>query len=67
MDHNTLWFIANGGARQMGPGPAPRPYRPVPTGTPQGPYFKCEKDHLDKRLSSSQRGKAGNIDCTTHW
>ena len=45
MDHNTLWFIANGGVGQMGPGPAPRPYRPAPTSTPQGPDFKCEKDH----------------------
>lgn len=23
MDHNTLWFIANGGARQVGPAPRP--------------------------------------------
>ena len=29
----------------MGPGPAPRPYSPAPTSTPQGPDFKCEKDH----------------------
>ena len=42
LDKWTLWFI--NGTRQMGQ-PTPRPYRPAPTGTPQGPCFKCRKDH----------------------
>lgn len=46
MDHNTLWFIANGSADHGGPGPAPRPYRPAQgAGAPQGPCFKCGEDH----------------------
>lgn len=44
MDHNTLWFIANGGARQVGP--APRPYRPAqPAAVPPGPCYRCGGDH----------------------
>ena len=45
MDHNTLWFIANGGVHQRG-GPGPRPYKPGPTqGEPRGPCYNCQGDH----------------------
>ena len=46
MDHNTLWFIANGGvmgeARTQGYHPeGQRPYKPLPV----GPCFECKGDH----------------------
>lgn len=46
MDMNTLWFIANGGARQMGQ-PGQRPYKsgPNPATTPPGPCYNCGEDH----------------------
>ena len=45
MDRNTLWFIANGGARQGGPGQPPRPYRPAQQAGPPGPCYHCGEDH----------------------
>lgn len=41
MDHNTLWFIANGGARQALPGIRPYPPRVIPMGT----CYRCKGDH----------------------
>ena len=41
MDHNTLWFIANGMQRQAGPG-GPRPYKGGPNQiAPPGPCYDC--------------------------
>ena len=45
MDHNTLWFIANGMARPIGPN-EPRPYKLGPSlALPLGPCFNCGGDH----------------------
>ena len=46
MDHNTLWFIANGGvtrgAKPQGYRPeGQRPYKPLLA----GPCFECKGDH----------------------
>ena len=43
MDHNTLWFIANGMARPTGP-QGPRPYKSGPT-APPGPCYNCGENH----------------------
>ena len=45
MDHNTLWFIANGMARPTGP-QGPRPYKSGPSlAAPPGPCYNCGENH----------------------
>lgn len=45
MDHNTLWFIANGLAKYGG-SPSPRPYKSrPPQGAPPGPCYNCGEPH----------------------
>ena len=45
MDHNTLWFIANGMARPTGP-QGPRPYKSgPPPAAPPGPCYNCGENH----------------------
>ena len=45
MDHNALWFIANGMQRQQGP-IGPRPYRVGPNqAVPPGPCYDCGVEH----------------------
>lgn len=45
MDHNTLWFIANGMERPVGL-PGPRPYKSGPSpAAPPRPCFNCGGDH----------------------
>ena len=45
MDHNTLWFIANGMARPTGP-QGPRPYKSGPSpAAPPGPCYNCGETH----------------------
>ena len=45
MDYNTLWFIANGLARQGGP-PGLRPHKSgPPQGVPPSPCYKCGEGH----------------------
>ena len=45
IDHNTLWFIANGMQRQARPG-GPRPYKGGPNQiAPPGPCYDCGGNH----------------------
>ena len=45
MDHNTLWFIANGMTRPTGP-QGPRPYKSGPSpAAPPGPCYNCGENH----------------------
>ena len=57
MDHNTLWFIANGMARPTRP-QGPRPYKFVPPpAAPLGPCYNCGENHY-KGLSLSKEREA---------
>lgn len=58
MDHNTLWFIANGMARAVGP-QGPRPYKSGPqyATAPLGPCFDCGGDHWVRDCPNPKRGR----------
>lgn len=57
MDHNTLWFIANGGvtrgAKPQGYHPdGQRLYKPLPA----GPYFECVGYHMVRDCPNQKNG-----------
>ena len=58
MDHNTLWFIANGMARPVGP-QGPKPYKSGPqyATAPPGPCFDCGGDHWVRDCPNPKRGR----------
>ena len=57
MDHNTLWFIANGMQRQSGPG-GPRPYKGGPSQVaPPSPCYDYGGNHWIRDCPNPRREK----------
>ena len=61
MDHNTLWFIANGMQRQSGPR-GPQPYKGGPNqAVPQGPCYECGGNHWIRDRPNPRREKKSEL------